>query len=236
MEGHLGVSVPVTEVPELGPLLGRFAESAPRGPAGFPLDDLRFRLLSTLYERFGQARRALGEGHAARAGELISRDTFLAAWKESSGSAADRLLAELDRRFAAAREESRLPLDALASHTPSESDRKTIRARIEAAGIPLERIESPEQAPDVTRALLHAAMALDESWERLGSTAVAELASWERDVARVRAWRRTTTPLWIVTGVAALVAIALGLSLGGYLPAPGPLGVLQRWFWSLPWP
>ena len=236
MEGDLGVSAPITEVPELGPLLGRFAEAAPRGPAGFPLDDLRFRLLSTLYDRFGQARCALSEGNANRAAELISRDAFLAVWKESSGLAADRLLAEIDRRFASAREESRIPLEALAEHTPSDADRKTIRARIEAAGIPLERMESPPSAPDVTRALLHAAMALDESWERLGSTAVAELASWERDVARVRAWRRNTTLLWIVTGAAAVAAIALGLSLGGYLPAPGPLGVLQRWFWSLPWP
>jgi hypothetical protein len=111
-----------------------------------------------------------------------------------------------------------------------------IRSRIEAAGIPLERIESPDSAPDVTTALLHAAMALDESWERLGATSLAELASWERDVARVRAWRRNTTVLWIATALAAIAAIALGLSLGGYLPAPGPLGVLQRWFWSLPWP
>lgn len=231
MEGDLGV----TAIPELGPLLGRFAGSAPRGPDGFPLDDLRFRLLSGLYERFGLARRELEAGNAARAGELISRATFLELWKEASGTAGDRLLAELDRRFNAAREESRMPAPALASIRPSDADRRTIRARIEAAGIPLERIESPETASDLTTSLLHASMALDESWERIGATAVAELASWERDVARVRAWRRPTTPLWILTGVAVALAIALGLSLGGYLPAPGPLGVLQRWFWSLPW-
>jgi hypothetical protein len=230
------VSVPIAEVPEVGPLLGRFAESAPRGPAAFPLDDLRLRLLSALYDRFGEARRALGAGNPGRAGELISRDTFLGLWKDASSTAADRLLAELDRRFRAAGEESRMPRAMLANEAPSDSDRKVIRARIEAAGIPLERIESPDSAPDVTTALLHAAMALDESWERLGSTAVAELASWERDVARVRAWRRDTTVLWIGTAIAAIAAIALGLSLGGYLPAPGPLGVLQRWFWSLPWP
>lgn len=236
MAGDLGVSPPITGIPELGPLLGRFAESAPRGPAGFPLDDLRLRLLSALYDRFGQARRELAAGNAARAASLISRDTFLSLWRESSAAATDRLLAELDRRFAAAREESLMPPESLASHAPSEADRKTIRVRLEAAGIPLERIDSPDSAPDLTTALLRAAMALDESWERLGTTAVAELASWERDVARVRAWRRDTTLLWILTGLAALAAIALGLSLGGYLPAPGPLGVLQRWFWSLPWP
>ena len=232
MEGDLGLS----EVPELGPLLGRFAGSEPRGPAAFPLDDLRFRLLSALYERFGQARRELAAGNPSRAAHLISRDTFLEVWKEASGTAGDRLLAELDRRFDAAREESRMPAAAAARLRPSDADRKTIRARIEAAGIPLERIVSPPDAENLNSALLHAAMALDDSWERLGSTLVAELRSWEGEVSRVRAWRRSTVPLWIITGVTALLAIALGLSLGGYLPAPGPLGVLQRWFWSLPWP
>ena len=231
MEGNLGLR----EVPELGPLLGRFAGSAPRGPEAFPLDDLRFKLLSALYERFGQARRELAAGNASRAAQLISRDTFLELWKDASGTAGDRLLAELDRRFDAAREESRMPLAAAAALRPSDADRKTIRARIEAAGIPLERMVSPPDAENLNSSLLHASMALDDSWERLGSTVVAELRSWERDVARVRAWRRSTVPLWIITGVTALLAIALGLSLGGYLPAPGPLGVLQRWFWSLPW-
>ena len=231
MEGDLGLS----EIPELGPLLGRFAGSAPRGPETFPLDDLRFKLLSALYERFGQARRELAGGNPSRAAELISRATFLELWKEASGAAGDRLLAELDRRFEAAGEESRIPTAAAAALRPSDADRRTIRARIEAAGIPLERMVSPPDAENLTSSLLHAAMALDDSWERLGSTVVTELGSWERDVARVRAWRRSTVPLWIITGVTAVLAIALGLSLGGYLPAPGPLGVLQRWFWSLPW-
>lgn len=231
MEGNLGL----TGVPELGPLLGRFAGSAPRGPEAFPLDDLRFKLLSSLYERFGQARGELAAGNPSRAAQLISRETFLELWQEASGTAGDRLLAELDRRFDSARGESRMPPAAAAALRPSEADRKTIRARIGAAGIPLERIVSPPEAENLNTSLLHAAMALDDSWERLGSTIVAELRAWEGDVTRVRAWRRSTVPLWVITALTALLAIALGLSLGGYLPAPGPLGVLQRWFWSLPW-
>lgn len=231
MEGNLGL----TEVPELGPLLGRFAGSAPRGPEAFPLDDLRFKLLSSLYERFGQARRELGAGNSSRAAQLISRETFLELWKEASGIAGDRLLAELDRRFDSARRESRMPPAAAAAVRPSEADRKTIRARIGAAGIPLERIESPPDAEHLNTSLLHAAMALDDSWERLGSTVIAELRSWEPEIGRVRSWRRSTASLWVITALTAVLAIAIGLSLGGYLPAPGPLGVLQRWFWSLPW-
>ncbi len=235
MDGHLGVSAPLREVPELGPLLGRFADSAPRGPAAFPLDDLRFRLLSGLYQRFGQARRALEAGDMAGAAAQISRDAWLGLWREASSTVTARLLAELDRRFEAARAESRMPPARLLPLKPSEADRGTIRARIDAAGIPLERLESPEAAPDLKTALLRAAMALDSSWERLGAAAVAELLSWEREIARVRAWRRSTMPLWLITAVAIILTLALGLSLGGYLPAPGPLGALQRWFWSLPW-
>jgi hypothetical protein len=229
------VSRLLAEIPELGPLLGRFASSAPRGPVGFPLDDLRYRLLSGLYERFAQARRDLAAGQDARAAERISRESWVELWREASSTAGDRLLAELDRRFAVAQLESRMPADRLAALKPSDADRRTTRSRLEAAGIPLERMESPETAEDLTTGLLHAAMALDASWERLGSTTVAELAAWDHDVARVRAWRRSTTPLWIVTVLALVLAVALGLSLGGYLPAPGPIGALQRWFWSLPW-
>jgi len=65
--------------------------------------------------------------------------------------------------------------------------------------------------------------------------AESELTSWDREIARVRTWRRSTTTLWIITALAIVATLALGLSLGGYLPAPGPIGVLQRWFWSLPW-
>lgn len=222
-------------MPELGPLLGRFASSAPRGPAAFPLDDLRFRLLDGLYSRAGEARRDLTAGQSDRALERIARDTWLSLWREASGAAADRLLLELDRRFSAAREASRMPAALLALRQPSDADRRTIRARFDAAGIPLERAERPESAPDLTPALLHAAMALDASWDRLGSAAIAELSAWERDIARVREWRRSRTPLWIITAGAILLSLALGLSLGGYLPAPGPLALLQRWFWSLPW-
>jgi len=235
VEGDLGVSGPLAEIPELGPLLGRFASAAPRGPAGFPLDDLRFRLLSGLYQRFGAARRELSRGNDAGAAAQISRDSWLTLWQEASSAAGDRVLAELDRRFDGARQESRMPPEKLALLKPSEGDRRTIRARLDAAGIPLERIESPDGTADITTALLHAAMALDASWERLGATAVAELGAWDHEIARVRTWRRTTALLWIVTAAALLLAVALGLSLGGYLPAPGPLGVLQRWFWSLPW-
>lgn len=222
-------------MPELGPLLGRFASSAPRGPSAFPLDDLRFRLLDGLYTWAGEARRDLTAGEFDRARQRISRESWLALWREASGAAADRLLSDLDRRFAAAQEASRMPAALVATLQPSDEDRRAIRARFEAAGIPLERAERPESASDLPTALLHVAMALDASWDRLGGAAIAELSAWEGDIARVREWRRSRTPLWIITAAAMLLTFALGLSLGGYLPAPGPLAVLQRWFWSLPW-
>ena len=129
-----------------------------------------------------------------------------------------------------------MPPAQLASLRPSDADRRTLRARLDAAGIPLERIEAARvSGRSAVPRSLHAAMALDASWDRLGSVAVGELAAWEREIARVRAWQRSRPLLWIITGIAIVLALALGLSLGGYLPAPGPLGALQRWFWSLPW-
>lgn len=216
-------------------MLGRFASSAPRGPAAFPLDDLRFGLLSGLYRRAGEARRDLDAGDPARGRSRLSREEWLGLWREAATAAGDRLLAELDRRFDAAAAESRMPAARLAALRPTEADRRTVRTRLEAAGIPLERIEPPESAPDLGAALLHAAMALDASWDRLGAVATAELAAWDREVARVRAWRRSRPLLWAVTAAVLAAALGLGLALGGYLPAPGPLGALQRWFWSIAW-
>ena len=223
-------------VPEIGSLLGRLATCAPRGPAAFPLDDIRYALLGGLYARAGLARREMAAGRVDTARHHLSRDAWLAVWHEATGTVTQRCLDEIDRRFAAADGESRLPQRVLERRTPSEADRMVIRSRIESAGIPLERSGLPEAAADWQDGLLRTAMALDESWERLERVAVAELAAWDADVAAVRAWRRPAGLLWLLSAGTAALALAIGLSLGGYLPAPGPLGTLQRWFWSLPWP
>ncbi len=200
-----------------------------------PLDDLRWALLTGLYGRADLARRELAAGRADTARSQLSYEVWLALWSDTVRAAAGRLQAELDRRFAAAAGESRIPNGKLADYTPTEEDRGTILARIQAAGIPLEQAAAVEGVP-WPQAILRSAMALDAAWERLEAVVSGELADWEPDVSAVRAWRRPITPLWIATGVALGTALLLGLSLGGYLPAPGPLEALRRWWWNLPWP
>jgi hypothetical protein len=222
-------------VPELGPLLGRLSTPAWRGPQALPLDDVRRKLLATLYDHAGSARRdlAAGRGEAARA--RLNHAAWLAAWKEALQTTSARVLAEIDRRFDAAAAESRMPARLLARAKPDADDRRTVGARLSAAGIPLERAADPALGEDWSEGLLRIAMALDSSWDRLEQVVADELESWQAEVARVRAWRRPTGPLWALTAITLLIAVLLGLSIGGYLPAPGPLGWIQQWFWSIPW-
>lgn len=222
-------------VPELGPLLGRVSTPARRGPPGLPLDDVRRKLLTTLYDHAGSARRDLSAGRAAAARARLNHAAWLGVWKEALQTTTARVLAEIDHRFAAAAAESRLPARLLARAKPAGDDRRTVGARLSAAGIPLERAADPALGEDWSEGLLRIAMALDSSWDRLEQVVTDELESWQADVERVRRWRRPTGPLWALTGVTLLLAILLGLSIGGYLPAPGPLQWIQQWFWSIPW-
>ena len=48
----------------------------------------------------------------------------------------------------------------------------------------------------------------------------------------MRAWRRPTWPLWLLTAVVAGAATYLGLVLGGYLPVPPPLEGLAAFWWA----
>lgn len=223
-------------VPELGPLLGRLAHPEPRGPAALPLDDLRLDLVSALYARAGLARREFADRKPDLARHQLSREAWLAVWQDAALRAADRVLARLDQDIAVAAVESRVPPRVLARFVPGDEDRRVTRNRILSAGIPLEQVPPPELATQWEDGLLRAAMALDASWVRLEQVVLEELVAHAGSVERVRRWRRPRSVLWV--GMTCIIALGLllGLSLGGYLPAPGPLGVLQNWFWSLPWP
>ena len=225
-----------TIVPELGPLLGRLAHPEPRGPALFPLDDIRLDLLSALYARSGLARREFADRKPDLARHQLSREVWLAVWQDAAGRAADRVLEQMDQDLADAAAESRMPAGVRERMKPGEEDRRVTRNRIMSAGIPLEQIDPPETATQWEDGLLRAAMALDASWERLEQVVLEERAAYLGSVERVRRWRRSRAVLWAGAAAGITLALLLGLSLGGYLPAPGPLGALQDWFWSLPWP
>jgi hypothetical protein len=223
-------------VPELGPLLGRFSAAEPRGPAVLPLDDLRDDLLSALFAKRAAAVREVEAGQPAAARTQLSREVWLEAFRTAAAATARRCLADVDRRFAAAAAESLIPARTLERWLPAPGDREVVFTRCESAGIPLEEVTPPESAADWEEGLLRTAMALDDSWRRLEAVVEQELVVWDREIASVRAWRRPRAPLWVLSVALVTAAVALGLSLGGYLPAPGPLAALRTWFWSLPWP
>ena len=230
------MTVTIRSVPELGPMLGRMASPAPRGPAALPLDDIRFDLLSALYVRAGLARSELAAGRPDVARHQLSREAWLAVWREAADRVATRLLERLTGRFSAAAAESRMPARLLVRRGLPEDDRAVIRNRVDACGTGLEEMPPPENVDDWPAGLLRASMALDDGWERLEGVVVEELARYAPAIEAVRVWRRPLAPLWAGTALVVVLVLGLGLSLGGYLPAPGPLGVLQTWFWSLPWP
>lgn len=230
------MTVAIRSVPELGPLLGRMASPAPRGPAALPLDDIRFDLLSALYARAGLARSELAAGRPDVARHQLSRDAWVLAWREAAARVAEGLIESLDTRFAEAAAECLMPARILARRRVTEEDRAVIRNRADACGIALEEMPPPEAAEDWVAGLLRAAMALDDGWERLERVVREELQRYGPAIEAVRTWRRPLVSLWAWTVVTVAAVVLLGLSLGGYLPAPGLLGALQTWFWSLPWP
>ena len=63
-----------------------------------------------------------------------------------------------------------------------------------------------------------------------------ELDRWTAVARGVGAWRRDPRPLWLITALSVAVMLWLGLAIGGYLPAPGLIGSVRDWWWSLPWP
>jgi ferric-dicitrate binding protein FerR (iron transport regulator) len=81
-------------------------------------------------------------------------------------------------------------------------------------------------------ALAAAARRLESAWLALDAGARREQEYWASEIARVRAWRRPTWPLWLITAVVAGAATYLGLVLGGYLPVPPPLEGLAAFWWA----
>jgi hypothetical protein len=229
---------PVT-LPELGPLLGRLIEvPAELTPADAALDAARIQLLTTLFEHAATARELLVRGNSPGARTALGRTTWLETWERAVAEATSAIGAEISQRLRDAAAVSRFRARRLAPLLPGPEDRRVLAARLSAAGIGLEaavpRLEDP--STPWTDALRRTAGELEAAWEQLVITAHQELSTWDRRATEIRQWKRPWTPL-VVTGLLLLgFATWLGLVLGGYLPAPGWLSPLTRWFWNLPWP
>lgn len=236
----------MTTVPELGPALGRLTArpAAPAG-AGIPLDDLRLQLVTAVFEHAAAAR-AFGDDPAAAASAL-NRAAWLGAWEDTVAAVAARLGEHIDRQLEAAATESRLPRQQRERLPLGESDRRAIAGRLGAGSLPflrsLDALERTIPAASAAGsrgaagleewrdALLAVARRLESAWIALEDAAAHEPAVWSPAIQQVRAWRRPTWPVWTVTALVVLVAAYVGLVLGGFLPAVGPVGELAKAWW-----
>ena len=226
-------------LPELGPLLGRLTEMTARVPdPDLVLDPVRLELVSGLFERAATARTALARGDRVQARADLDRATWLGLWQEAVGAVAGATLGAVEGRLDRAAARAGVPARRRRAAGPSADDRAVIRARLEAAGIPLEEALSRPLAGrrDWGAALRGAAAALEESWDQLEATARAVIEEWRPAVGRLERWRPPVVLYTVPAILLVLAGLGLGLAIGGFLPRPAWLDPLARWFWTLPWP
>ncbi len=229
-----------TLVPELGPALGRLcARSTSPGPAWVRLDDIRLRVATEVFELGGAARAFAAADDRAAAVSSLNRQAWLVEWERAVAEASDRIAQAVNARLSAAGREARLPARRRRQLPLSDADHRAISGRLGAGGFAfLQALEVLEQlVPAVSaggargdaavrewqEAVLAVARRLESAWLELESAALREEALWTPEIERVRAWRRPTWPLWLLSAVLVVAATWLGLVLGGYLPVPSAL-------------
>ena len=238
---------PLATIPELGPLLGRLTDTGDAGPrTGLVLDDIRYAMVSELFELGAAARDFAAEGDAAGAAASLGRRAWLDAWERAVSAVAERVEERIDHRLRAAARESRMPEKRLARLLLDDEERRAICVRLGVAGGPfvaaLDALEGT--VPAISRgdaalrswhdALGHVARRLEVAWSALATAAAEEEAAWDGEIARVRAWHRPRWPLWIITVLLLGVALYLGLVLGGFVPVPAFLRPFADYWWSRP--
>jgi hypothetical protein len=239
-------------VPELGPSLGRLVDPAPAAPGALRvlLEDVRLDLVTGVFDLAGAARAFAAAGDHEGAVASLGRPEWLRLWETAVEMIATRVAAEANAGLRLAAAESRFPERRLRRLTLTEQDTRAIGARLGSGGAPfVAALDALEQAAHSTGgaragraadatawqvALGAAARRLESAWIALDHAARAEQERWAADIAAVRAWRRPTWPVWLVTAIAVAAAAYLGLVLGGYLPVPPPLQPIATFWWSRP--
>lgn len=232
-------------VPELGPLLGRLTDTSVTLPRPMlALDDVRYGLVTELFELANAAREFAAEGDLPGASSSLGRRAWLDAWERAVSAVATRVSDRLNARLQAAAAESRMPARQLARLLLDDEERRGIALRLGVAGGPfvaaLDALEATVPAVGRSEAALgpwhdalgHVARRLEVAWDALTTAAAEEEAAWNGEIERVRAWHRVRWPLWLITVAVLGVAVYLGLVLGGFVSVPGVLRPLADYWWS----
>lgn len=246
------VSTDAWLVPELGPALGRLVDPplsrSDRGSLDLLLDDIRLDLVTGIFELAGAARSFGASGDREGAIASLSRVAWLNLWERAVAAAAERLAEAVNVRLAEAALESKLPPRQLEALRLKAADVRAITSRLGSggagfvSGLDALELTVPRAAASGTRgrageeewqrALAAAARRLESAWLALVAGARLEQDRWKVEIDRVRAWRRPTRLLWLLSGLVLAVATYLGLVLGGYLLVPAPLRGLAEFWWS----
>ena len=246
------VSTDAWLVPELGPALGRLVDPplsrSDRGSLDLLLDDIRLDLVTGIFELAGAARSFGASGDREGAIASLSRVAWLNLWERAVAAAAERLAEAVNVRLAEAALESKLPPRQLEALRLKAEDVRAITSRLGSggagfvSGLDALELTVPRAAASGTRgrageeewqrALAAAARRLESAWLALAAGARVEQDRWKVEIDRVRAWRRPTWLLWLLSGLVLAAATYLGLVLGGYLLVPAPLRGLAEFWWS----
>ncbi|MBA3521268.1 MAG: hypothetical protein H0T90_02020, partial [Gemmatimonadales bacterium] len=130
-------STATRDVPELGPSLGRLTDAPSlRGSnsAGPALDDIRLRLVTSVFELAGAARSCAAAGDSDGAVAALNRGAWLAVWERTVSAAAERLARTADTRMAEAAAESHYPAGRLRHLLLTADHTRAIAARLGAGG------------------------------------------------------------------------------------------------------
>jgi hypothetical protein len=158
------------------------------------------------------------------------------AWEEAFGSAARslrlRVLADAEQMLRASAAHSRFPTRKLQGLLPNADAADSLLNRLLAEAMPLERFAGLGDDPVSRRAR---AAALETAWEGAIRVADGEAARWRATAAQVTAWRRGTTPLWVITAGLLLLTLLLAGWLSGDIPSPAWFRPINDFWWRL-WP
>ncbi len=235
-------------VPELGPALGQLCARGPTSAGRWVrLDDIRLRIATEVFELGGAARAFAADDRAAAVASL-NRQAWLVEWERAVAEATERITQAVNARLDSAGRVARLSQSRRGELALSEADRRAVSGRLGAGGFAfLQALEVLEQlVPAVSsggargdsavrewqEAVLAVARRLESGWLELESAAVREEALWTPEIERIKAWRRPTWPLWVLTTIVVAGATWLGLVLGGYLPLPAALRPLAEAVWQ----
>ena len=239
-------------VPELGPSLGRLVDPPPsqHGALRVSLDDIRLHLVTGVFDLAGAARSFAAAGDHAGAIASLGRVAWLGLWEKAVAAAAGRIVTEANAGLRLAADESRFPERRLRRLTLSDDDTRAVGARLGSGGAPfvaaLDALEQTVHGTGTVRgrgaagsqawraAVGAAARRLESAWLALEEAGRLEQERWAGEIAGVRAWRRPTWPLWLVTCIVVAGVAYLGLVLGGYLPVPPRLERFATFWWTWP--